>query len=108
MNSFSSPRGHFSALLAIQLGFFCPNVSGVDHSSLRTWNYITQKCCATEERRLSNENTERERFRGGAPGVFLADILIALKLVELDGRSERAVLRGLLQAERAQGASGSA
>jgi len=35
MNSFSSPRGHFSALLAIHLGFFCPSVSGVDHASLR-------------------------------------------------------------------------
>ena len=55
------------------------------------------------ERRLSNENTERERFRGGDPGVFLADILIALKSVELDGRSERVVLGGLLPAERAQG-----
>lgn len=60
------------------------------------------------ERRLSNENTERERFRGGDPGIFLADILIALKSVELDGRSERAVLGGLLRSERAQGASSKA
>ena len=49
MNSFSSPRGHFSALLAIHLGIFCPSVSGVDHASLRPWNYITQKCCVVEQ-----------------------------------------------------------